>query len=67
MKLKVGSYVKFRQLSWGNDAFGFITKVNETNYEVSWVGIYQGIVTDPREIDLVVLANPSKLTDLLFL
>ena len=72
MELKVGSYVKFNHDGYkSEDAFGFIYEIlyteNERRYRVMWLGKHEGIKTAPgREHNYVLLANPSRLTNLLF-
>ena len=67
MKLEIGSYVQWTPVMFSKEAFGFITKIKDDRYTICWIGQHSGIVTSPPKENLIVLAQPSKLTNLLFL
>lgn len=75
MKLKIGSYIKFNDKLTTNpteQAFGFVYEIlnndTEYKYKIRWIGNHEGITTGPgTERNYILLREPSKLTDLLFL
>lgn len=70
MEITVGSYVMYKKdiqdIGRWPDTFGFVTKIKNDRYTVSWKGHCDGIVTSPGIERLVLIYPVTKLTKLLF-